>query len=101
MIKHIVFFGLAEYAEGKTKAENALKVKHDLENLIHLIPELKTIEVGVNHPEAPAANYDVALYVEVENLAALDSYQTHPEHQKVTAFISKVKTARAAVDYEV
>ncbi|MDR3236299.1 MAG: Dabb family protein [Prevotellaceae bacterium] len=101
MIKHIVFFELAEHAEGRTKAENALKIKHDLENLIHLIPELKTIEVGINHADAPATNYDAALYVEVESLAALDIYQKHPEHQKVTAFISKIKTARAAVDYEV
>ena len=38
MIKHIVFFGLAENAEGKTKAENAAIIKAELENLKHLIP---------------------------------------------------------------
>ncbi len=40
MIKHIVFFGLAENAEGKTKAENAAIIKTELENLKHLIPEI-------------------------------------------------------------
>ena len=32
MIKHIVFFGLAENAEGKTKAENAAIIKTKLVN---------------------------------------------------------------------
>jgi len=31
----------------------------------------------------------------------LNSYQVHPEHKKVAAYIGKVKTSRAAVDYEV
>jgi hypothetical protein len=34
MIKHIVFFGLAENAEGKSKAENAQIIKSGLESLI-------------------------------------------------------------------
>lgn len=101
MIKHIVFFGLAENAEGKSKAENAQKIKSDLENLIHLIPGLQRIEVGINHPDAPSTNHDIVLYSEFENFEALDDYQEHPEHKKVAAFIGKVKTSRAAVDYEV
>ena len=100
MIKHIVFFGLAENAEGKTKAENAKIIKTELENLIHFIPELKTIEVGINHPDAPQSNYDIALCAEFENFEGLDIYQVHPEHKKVAAFIGKIKTSRAAIDYE-
>jgi len=38
MIKHIVFFGLAENAEGKSKAENAKIIKYELENLTNFIP---------------------------------------------------------------
>jgi len=101
MIKHIVFFELANQAEGKSKAENAVIIKSGLENLIHLIPELKKIEVGINHPEAPASNYDVALYCEFDSLADLDVYQNHPEHKKVGAYIGKVKTGRTCVDYEI
>ena len=101
MIKHIVFFGLAEHAEGKSKAENALIVKRDLEELINHIPELKKIEVGINHPEAPQGNYDIALYCEFETMADLDSYQNHLEHKRVAAYLSKVRISRAAVDYEV
>lgn len=53
MIKHIVLFQLAEFAEGKTKKENAQFIKTELEKLINVIPQLKKIEVGLNHPEAP------------------------------------------------
>jgi len=101
MIKHIVFFGLADNAEGKTKAENALKIKTELESLQHLIPQIKKIEVGINYPNAPKTNYDIALYSEFETFEDVDIYQEHPEHKKVAAYIGKVRVSRAAVDYEV
>lgn len=101
MIKHIVFFGLAENAEGKSKEENAQFIKFELENLIHLIPEIKMIEVGINLPNAPKTNYDVALYSEFESMEAVDIYQEHPSHKRVAAYIGKVRTTRAAVDYKV
>lgn len=101
MIKHIVFFGIADEAEGKSKKENLLYIKEELEALIHLIPQLKKIEVGVNHPDAPAGNFDFALYTEFESMKDLDIYQVHPEHKRVAAYIGKVKTSRACVDYEV
>ena len=101
MIKHIVFFGLAENAEGKTKQENAEWIKAELENLKNFIPEIIKIEVGINCPNAPKTNFDVALYSEFESLETLDIYQNHPEHKRVAAYIGKVRTERAAVDYEV
>lgn len=101
MIKHIVFFGIADEAEGKSKVEQLEYIKNELENLIHLIPELKKIEVGINHPDAPAGNYDLVLYTEFDNMADLDTYQVHNEHKRVAAYIGKVKISRACVDYEV
>lgn len=101
MIKHIVFFNIADFAEGKTKLENAEYIKAGLENLKNLIPEIITIEVGINHPDADGSNYDLALYSEFASLADLDIYQQHPDHKKIGAYVGKVKTARACVDYEV
>jgi phenylalanyl-tRNA synthetase alpha subunit len=101
MIKHIVFFGLADNAEGKSKAENAQIIKSGLENLIHLIPEIKKIEVGINYPNAPKTNYDIALYSEFDDFDDVNIYQEHPEHKKVASYIGKVRISRAAVDYEV
>lgn len=100
MIKHIVFFKLAETAEGKSKAENAQYIKEQLESLIQVIPQIKKIEVGINAPGAPASNFDIALYSEFESLEELDIYQNHPEHKKVAAYIGKIRTDRACVDYE-
>lgn len=101
MIKHIVFFRLADNAEGKSREQNALLIKEKLENLKNLVPEIKMIEVGVNCPNAPKTDYDIALYTEFNSFDDLDVYQEHPEHKKVAAYIGKVKTSRASVDYEV
>lgn len=101
MIKHIVFFGLADMAEGKTKAENAQIIKQELENLKNLIKEIKYIEVGINHKDAPDGNTDIALYSEFDSLDDMNAYQVHPEHKKVAAYIGKVRTSRVAIDYEV
>jgi len=100
MIKHIVFFGLGDEAEGKTKAENATYIKAELEKLKNLIPEIQMIEVGINHQDAPAGNHDIVLYSEFKTMADLDTYQVHPEHKRVAAYIGKVRTTRACVDYE-
>jgi len=100
MIKHIVFFQLAESAEGKSKVENAEYIKSSLENLKNFIPEILKIEVGINVPNAPKTDYDIALYSEFESFDTLDIYQEHPEHKQVAAYIGKVRTSRAAVDYE-
>ena len=100
MIKHIVFFCLAENAEGKSKAENAQIIKSELENLKNFIPEIKKIEVGINIPNTKKTDFDIALYSEFNNFAELDIYQEHPEHKRISSYIGKVRTARAAVDYE-
>ncbi len=101
MIKHIVCFRLADEAEGKTKAENAQIIKEGLENLVNLIPQLRKIKVGINHPATLASNFDVVLYSEFDSIDDLNTYQEHPEHKKVGAYIVKVKTDRVCVDYEV
>jgi hypothetical protein len=101
MIKHIVFFNLLDNAEGKTKLEHAKYLKTALENLKNLIPELITIEVGINHESADNSNYDLSLYTEFASIDDLGIYQNHPEHKKVGSYIAKIKTARACVDYEV
>ena len=99
MVKHIVFFRLVESAEGKTKSEIAEFIKAELESLKQFIPEIIKIEVGINVPNAPKTDYDIALYSEFESFESLDVYQEHSEHKRVAAYIGTVKTSRAAVDY--
>ena len=101
MIKHIVFFRLKEEAEGHTKMENALTVKHGLETLKDKIACLKSCEIGLNIPNAPNTNFDICLQCEFATWDDLNFYANHPEHLKVVEFIMKVKEARSAVDYEI
>lgn len=100
MIKHIVMWKLKEFAEGKSKLENANIIKTSLEDLQNRIDEVKLIEAGVNINDSKQA-YDVVLYSEFKNLEDLILYQNHPDHLKVGEFINKVKEERIVTDYEV
>ena len=100
MIKHIVFFRLADEAEGKSKRENAQIIKQGLLSLLDKVPVLKSEKVGINIPNAKKTDYDICLECEFESWEDADTYQNHPEHLKVASYITKCRTARAAVDYE-
>ena len=98
MLKHIVFWRLKDQAEGATRAENGAQIKLRLEALRGKIPGLLKLEVGIDVERSPAA-YDVALYSEFTDQAALDAYQKHPDHVAAAAFIGKVRSERVVVDY--
>ncbi len=100
MIKHVVLFKLASFAEGNSKHENALYLKDKLEALENLIPELLKVEVVLNMANVSADNYDLMLITEFASLEDLDTYIKHPEHVKVGSFLSKVRTDRAAIDFQ-
>lgn len=100
MVKHIVLFKLADEAEGRSRTENALIIKEKLEALIEVIPVIRKIEVKLNLSEASDDNHDIILYSEFDSLDDVKTYAVHPEHLKIGAYISKVRTSRAAIDYE-
>lgn len=97
MIRHIVFWKLKE----ENKAQNALRIKQDLEDLVGKIPGLLRVEVGINHPDTPESNWDVVLNCDLESVDALNAYQIHPLHVEAGKFIGSVRTDRACVDYEI
>jgi hypothetical protein len=99
MIKHIVMWKLCPLFEGKTKKENAEKIKMMLEKLKNCIPQINKIEVGINFNQSETA-YDLVLYSEFLSANDLQIYQQHPEHLKVAEFIAKVKIDRVVADYE-
>ena len=102
MIKHIVLWKLKDEAEGRSKQENAIELKRQLEDLNGKIPGLLYLEVGINVPENnPGDESDVVLYSEFEDMAALKAYHAHPEHQKIIPFARAVRAERRVVDYEV
>ncbi len=97
MIRHIVLWKLADEADGRSKIENLNIMKKQLEKLVNLIPELISAEVGIN---INGEEYDAALTCTFQSMDDLKTYDSHPEHQKVREFISKVRLSRIAVDYE-
>ncbi len=100
MIKHIVMWKLKDYAEGADKISNANKVIALLETCNNLVPGMLKLEAALATP-ALEATYDVLLYTEFADKAALDAYQVHPTHQAIKPFIGAVRAERQCMDYQV
>ncbi len=100
MIRHIVMWRLKDEALGADKAANAGKMKTMLEGLARQIPEIRRLEVGINTVEDEAAG-DIVLVSEFNCEGCLATYQTHPAHQEVVAFVKQIAAERRVVDYEV
>jgi hypothetical protein len=98
MIKHVVLFKMKEYPTLQLKKEAVETFKSKLMALEGIIPELKFIEVGLNHT-LEAASFDVCLITHFENLDDLKIYAVHPEHLKVGDFVKENVIDRAAVDF--
>jgi hypothetical protein len=91
MIKHIVVWRLKASAHGNDRATNARLIKEKLESLRGRIPGMIAIENSA----------DIVLYSEFASRAALDAYQSHPEHQAIMPFILEARDERRMVDYEI
>lgn len=99
MIRHIVLFKLKDFADKEEKKAKLEEIKTRLESLIHIIPELKKIEVGLNIN--PAEQWDIVLTTETESMQDLATYANHPDHVAISRnIIAPVKADRACVDFE-
>ena len=98
MLKHIVMYHLKDFAEGKSKQENALLLKSVLEGLNGTIKELGYAEVGINVNPTDEA-YDAVLYSEFDSEEDFNAYVAHPEHVKAGQIIGKIRNDRAVADY--
>ena len=100
MLKHIVMWKLKDQAEGLVRAANAQKMKELLDACAGIVPGILKFEVALAQPGLEAT-YDVVLYSEFADRAALDAYQDHPQHVALKPFIGAVREARQCMDYEV
>jgi len=99
MLRHIVMWKLKEQAEGAERAVNARRMKELLETCAAL-PGVVKYEVALAQPGLEAT-YDVVLYSVFRDKAALDAYQSHPQHLAIKPFIGAVRLERQCMDYEV
>ena len=100
MLKHIVMWKLADQAEGQGKTANLAQAKALLEGCANLVPGQGRLEVAVAAPGLECT-YDLVLYSEFDDRAALDAYQVHPTHAPVKSFMRSVVVARQCMDYEI
>ena len=92
MIKHIVTWKVKE----ENKESNMKKMKEMLEALPPKIDVIESLQVGINEN---GGEYDLILITEFESFEKLAEYDSHPEHQKVRAFIKGVVDGRVSVDF--
>lgn len=98
MIKHIVMIRLKD-DEPERKKQEALKLKAAIEGLMGNVPELRSMEVGLNLNIKPSA-YDLVLTSTFDSMEALESYRVHPAHKIVLEHLYKVMDQTAVVDYD-
>lgn len=63
------------------------------------IPELKSIDVGINMN--PAESWDLVLTATADSMEDVAAYSAHPAHQAAVEIIAPYKLDRACVDYQV
>ena len=99
MIKHIVMWKFKAEAEGKTRHENMDYINESLLALRPIIPEIESMEIGQDLGVG-RDTYDMVLVTTFDDLEALERYQHHPAHKEVSAYVAKVRSDRACVDFE-
>ena len=100
MIKHIVFWKFCEQAEDADREQNLGKAKALLDACAHVAPGTLSFEVALAEP-GMECTYDLVLYSEFADAAALDAYQSHPQHLALKPFIAAVRLERQCMDYQV
>ncbi|PKP28267.1 MAG: stress responsive protein [Bacteroidetes bacterium HGW-Bacteroidetes-19] len=98
MIKHIVMWSLKEEYNGQSKNTIAKELKTRLLELENKIPQIKSIEVGINEVNFDR-NHDVVLITEFDSFDDLSTYANHPDHLNLVEFVKQISTARAAIDF--
>ena len=98
MIKHIVLWKFKDHAEGADKAANLVKAKALLDACADIAPGTRRFEVAIAQ-SGFECTYDLILYCEFDDQAALDAYQNHPQHVALKPFIGAARLERQCMDY--
>lgn len=100
MLKHIVMWRFVDGAEGKSRLEHARWMKEHLEALVGIVPQIRSMEVGVNCATG-VNSYDAVLISVFDNKEAMEAYKVHPAHVAVSDYCKKVRESRVDVDFEI
>lgn len=81
------------------KRENVRKVTVALETCRNAVPGMLRYDIGADIG-VDAGPWDLALYSEFTDRAALEAYKISAPHLAIKATIGEAREARACVDYE-
>ncbi len=95
MIRHVVMW---KFKDGEQ--ENMMLFRERLLGLRGKIPEIRSMEVGVNVNPSDRS-YDAVLVADFDSLDALNAYSTNPLHVEVAEFCKTIRTGSVSVDYEI
>ena len=95
MITHVVLF---KFKPETTEAQ-IQQLAEGLGALPQLIEEIREFRFGSDVVRSERS-YDFGLISSFDDLDALQSYQVHPEHQKVVAHAKAIASNVTAVDFE-
>lgn len=95
MIKHIVMWKFKE-----SEHENMLLFRDRLLALKGKIPQIRSMEVGININPSDRS-YDAVLVSEFDSMDDLRAYSTNPLHVEVSDFCKTIRTASVSCDYEI
>ncbi|HUG50131.1 MAG TPA: Dabb family protein [Terrimesophilobacter sp.] len=97
MLRHVVSWKLAA-EDREVKSTQSAEIQRRLATLVPLVPSIRQLTVSAD-TAATAGNWDLVLIADYDDADGLAAYQTHPEHQKVAAFIRSVISDRTCVDF--
>lgn len=95
---HVVMWRLLESAGGYPAAQNAVRMKAELETMRGRIPGMPYLEVGID-TRRRANSYDVVLICVFDSAEALEAYHDHPDHNAVKPLVQSVRGETVIVDY--
>lgn len=99
-VKHIVAWKLKDEAFGQTKAQNIMQIKEKLLALPAVIPQLISMEIGMDTKFDETA-YDCVLIATFASYEDLSIYKNHPAHKEVSKWVRQVITSRTVVDFDI
>ncbi len=99
MIRHVVAWTMSGETSEARRA-SAERLRDVLEALPATVPAIRRLEVGLDTGDQPS-NWDLVLTVDVDDVAGLEAYRVHPDHQAAAELVGRLVSNRMCVDYEV
>jgi len=94
MLTHLVVWKYRSDVAAETRQQHV----NQLQQLAHIVPEVRTLSVGFDTLGLPRS-YDTGLVATFDDRAGLDAYTVHPDHVKVADFGRSISEHVASVDF--